>query len=206
MAEAVSQKTGSYKAVHKYARISARKARLVIDMIRGAPVESALLKLDFCHRRAAPMIGKVVRSAIANASQKAGVEAEQLVVWRAYVDEGPTMKRWRPRAMGRAFPRLRRTCHLNVELKEAEDKGRAGGGSSGGSSGDGSPATGQDGRTGDRADAIRSRSGACRPRVERPAIAKKRRPNTSFVEESRSSIIPFVASPRGAELDQVSKE
>ena len=130
MAEAVSQKTGSYIAVHKYARISARKARLVIDMIRGAPVESALLKLDFCHRRAAPMIGKVVRSAIANASQKAGVEAEQLVVWRAYVDEGPTMKRWRPRAMGRAFPRLRRTCHLTVELKAD-----AGGGSSGGSSG-----------------------------------------------------------------------
>lgn len=133
----VSQKADSYKAVHKYARISARKARLVIDMIRGAPVESALLKLDFCHRRAAPMIGKVVRSAIANASQKTGVEAEQLVVWRAYVDEGPTMKRWRPRAMGRAFPRLRRTCHLTVELK-ADSGGSSGGGSSGGSSGGGS--------------------------------------------------------------------
>jgi large subunit ribosomal protein L22 len=96
-------------------------------MIRGAPVESALLKLDFCHRRAAPMIGKVVRSAISNATQKAGLEAERLVVWRAYVDEGPTMKRWRPRSMGRAFPILRRTCHLSVELREApQDKGRAG--------------------------------------------------------------------------------
>ncbi len=133
----VSQNADSYKAVHKYARISARKARLVIDMIRGAPVESALLKLDFCHRRAAPMIGKVVRSAIANASQKTGVEAEQLVVWRAFVDEGPTMKRWRPRAMGRAFPRLRRTCHLTVELK-------AGGAASGGASGGGDAATKQD--------------------------------------------------------------
>ena len=133
----VSQNADSYKAVHKYARISARKARLVIDLIRGAPVESALLKLDFCHRRAAPMIGKVVRSAIANASQKAGMEAEQLVVWRAYVDEGPTMKRWRPRAMGRAFPRLRRTCHLTVELK-------AGGAASGGASGGGDAATKQD--------------------------------------------------------------
>ncbi len=127
MAEAGSQELVSYKAVHKYARISARKARLVIDMIRGAPVESALLKLDFCHRRAAPMIGKVVRSAIANATQKAGLEAEKLVVWRAYVDNGPTMKRWRPRSMGRAFPILRRTCHLSVELRERpEDKGRAG--------------------------------------------------------------------------------
>ncbi len=149
MAEAVSQKTVSekavsYKAVHKYARISARKARLVIDMIRGAPVESALLKLDFCHRRAAPMIGKVVRSAIANASQKTGVAAEQLVVWRAYVDEGPTTKRWRPRAMGRAFPRLCRTCHLIVELKADSDGGSSGGGtgSSGGSSGGGTGSSG----------------------------------------------------------------
>lgn len=148
----VSQKADSYKAVHRYARISARKARLVIDMIRGAPVESALLKLDFCHRRAAPMIGKVVRSAIANASQKTGVEAEQLVVWRAYVDEGPTMKRWRPRAMGRAFPRLRRTCHLTVELK-SDSGGSSGAGSSGGSSGGGAGSSGgateQDGAGGE---------------------------------------------------------
>ena len=136
----VSQNADSYKAVHKYARISARKARLVIDMIRGASVESALLKLDFCHRRAAPMIGKVVRSAIANASQKTGVEAEQLVVWRAYVDEGPTMKRWRPRAMGRAFPRLRRTCHLTVELIAGGSSG--GGGSSDGSSRGGAGSSG----------------------------------------------------------------
>ena len=148
MAEAASQE--SYKAVHKYARISARKARLVIDMIRGAPVESALLKLDFCHRRAAPMIGKVVRSAIANATQKAGLEAEKLVVWRAYVDEGPTMKRWRPRAMGRAFPRLRRTCHLSIELREMaeresrDDSARAGAGAPSGVGGSAGEQEGQD--------------------------------------------------------------
>ncbi len=121
----MAEDAGSYRAVHKYARISARKARLVIDMIRGAPVENALLNLQFCQRRAAPMIRKVVRSAIANATQKAGLEAEKLVVWRAYVDEGPTTKRWRPRAMGRAFPRMRRTCHLSIELKEmAEQKAK----------------------------------------------------------------------------------
>ena len=121
----MAENAGSYKAVHKYARISARKARLVIDMIRGAPVEKAMLNLQFCQRRAAPMIRKVVRSAIANATQKAGLEAEKLVVWRAYVDEGPTIKRWRPRAMGRAYPRMRRTCHLSIELKEmAEQKAK----------------------------------------------------------------------------------
>ncbi len=110
-----------YKATHKYARISARKARLVIDMIRGEPVESALSKLKFCPRRAAPMIRKVVQSAVANATQKDGLDADELLVWRCYVDEGPTMKRWRPRSMGRAFPRLRRSCHLSVELRRAED-------------------------------------------------------------------------------------
>ena len=109
-----------YRATHKYARISARKARLVADMIRGEPVESALQKLRFCHRRAAPMLRKVVQSAIANAAQKGSAEAENLVVWRTFVDEGPTMKRWRPRAQGRAFPRLRRSCHLSVVLREAD--------------------------------------------------------------------------------------
>ena len=89
-----------------------------MDLIRGEPVEHALNKLRFCPQRAAPMIGKVVRSAIANATQASGVEADELMVWRAFVDEGPTMKRWRPRSMGRAFPRLRRSCHLSVELRE----------------------------------------------------------------------------------------
>jgi large subunit ribosomal protein L22 len=116
MAETKEQFTAS----HRYARISARKARLVIDLIRGVPVEKALRKLQFCQRRAAPMIHKVVRSALANATQESGAEVEELVVWRAFVDEGPTLKRWRPRAMGRAYPRLGRTCHLSVVLKKAQ--------------------------------------------------------------------------------------
>ena len=148
MAEAGSDNAVGYKAVHRYARISARKARLVIDMIRGAPVERALLRLDFCHRRAAPMIGKVVRSAIANAEQKAGIEAEKLVVWRACVDEGPTMKRWRPRAMGRAFPRLRRTCHLSVELRETQARGGPSGGRSSGVGSSGESSGGGNGQDG----------------------------------------------------------
>ena len=107
-----------YRASHRFARISAQKARLVMDLIRGKPVEAALTALRFSPRRASPMISKVVRSAMANATQAAGIESEELVVYRAFVDEGPTAKRWRPRSMGRAYPRLRRSCHLSVVLKQ----------------------------------------------------------------------------------------
>ncbi len=120
---------GVFTSEHKYARVSARKARLVMDLIRGESVDSALNKLAFCQRRAAPMIHKVVRSAIANATQAVGAESEELVIWRAYVDEGPTMKRWRPRAQGRAYPRLRRTCHLRVALRRVGDDGSSAAGS-----------------------------------------------------------------------------
>ena len=111
-----------FTATHRFARISAQKARLVMDLIRGEPVEAALTKLRFSPRRASPMISKVVRSAMANATQKAGVEGEDLVVWRAFVDNGPIMKRSKPRAMGRIYPRLRRSCHLSVVLKQVSKK------------------------------------------------------------------------------------
>jgi large subunit ribosomal protein L22 len=117
-------KSELFPASYRYARISARKARLVIDLIRGDPVETALTKLRFCKRRAASMILKVVESAIANATQKSGAEPEDLVVHRACVDEGPTLKRWRPRSMGRAYPRMKRTSHIKVVLKQAERKER----------------------------------------------------------------------------------
>lgn len=108
-----------FKAVHRFARISPRKARLVMDLIRGKRVEDALVTLRFCHRRASPMISKVVRSAVANATQEAGLSSEELVVWQASVDDGPRMKRYRPRAMGRAYPRVRRMCHLSVVVRKA---------------------------------------------------------------------------------------
>ena len=116
------EKNETFTATHRFARISAQKARLVMDLIRGVPVEKALTTLRFSQKRASPMIGKVVRSALANATQKAGLEGEDLVVWRAFVDGGPIMKRWRPRAMGRGYPRLRRTCHLSVVLKQVPRK------------------------------------------------------------------------------------
>ena len=114
-----------FKASHRNARISARKARLVMDLIRGQKAEKALVRLEYCDRRASPMIRKVLESAIANAAQMSGVESENLVVHQAYADEGATMKRWRPRSMGRAFPRLKRSCHLSVALAAVESEGAA---------------------------------------------------------------------------------
>ena len=114
-----------FKASHRNAGISARKARLVMDLIRGQKAEKALVRLEYCDRRASPMIRKVLESAIANAAQMSGVESENLVVHKAYADEGATMKRWRPRSMGRAFPRLKRSCHLSVALAAVESEGTA---------------------------------------------------------------------------------
>ena len=114
-----------FKASHRNAGISARKARLVMDLIRGQKAEKALVRLEYCDRRASPMIRKVLESAIANAAQMSGVESENLVVHEAYADEGATMKRWRPRSMGRAFPRLKRSCHLSVALAAVESEGAA---------------------------------------------------------------------------------
>ena len=116
----MAEESEIYTASHRFARISASKARIVMDVIRGERVEAALTKLRFSERRASPMISKVVRSALANATQKAGLAGEDLVVWRAFVDGGPIMKRWKTRSMGRAYPRMKRTCHLSVVLKRAE--------------------------------------------------------------------------------------
>ncbi len=121
VAQVTENGEAQYAATHRFARISARKARLVVDLIRGAPVEKALRDLETCLRRAAPMVRKVLRSAIANATQASGLEAEKLFVSRAIVNEGPTFKRWRPRAMGRAYPRTKRTCHIEITVSERDE-------------------------------------------------------------------------------------
>src|SRR5262245_14103309 len=108
----------NFKACHRFARISPRKARYVMDLVRGLPVEQALNDLKFSLKRATPMISKVIRSALANATQEAGLEVANLYISQALVDVGPSIKRWKPRAMGRAYPRMRRTCHLSVILRE----------------------------------------------------------------------------------------
>ena len=114
-----------YKASHRYDRISPRKARYVIDLVRNQPVEMALETLRFSPRRGAPMISKVIRSAVANAVQEGGANPEDLVITTAYVDEGPTWKRWRPRARGMAFPIMKRTSHINIRVAAASSTEKA---------------------------------------------------------------------------------
>jgi large subunit ribosomal protein L22 len=112
----------TFQASHRYAKTTARKARLVVDLIRGMPVNRALAVLDRSPRRAAVLVGKVVRSAVANAEQDAHVDPNRLVVSEARVDEGPLLGgflRWRPGARGRAMPIRKRTSHIRIKLQPA---------------------------------------------------------------------------------------
>jgi len=111
----------TFKASHRVARISPYKARPVIDLIRGKPVDSALQVMEYEPRRAASFIGKVLRSALANASNDLDVNLKSLVVIDARVDGAGLMngrRRWQPRAMGRAFPILKRVSHISIVLGE----------------------------------------------------------------------------------------
>jgi len=107
------------RAVGKYLRISPRKARLVIDELKGRKAEDAVSRLTFTPKKAARLTLKVLKSAIANADQNPSIDVDTLVVKNIYVDEGPTMKRFRARAMGRATRVLKRTSHITVILKES---------------------------------------------------------------------------------------
>jgi len=112
-----------YRASHRFARISPRKAGLVMEMIRGMPLEEALQVLDFSPKRAAKLVAKVVRSAMANADEKEA-DLELLYVSEARADMGPVLKRVWPRSRGSADTLRRPTCHLIVELEESEDAGK----------------------------------------------------------------------------------
>ena len=102
----------------KGARLSAQKARLVADQIRGMSAESALELLQFSGRKGADIIKKVLESAIANAEHNEGADVDELKVSTIFVDEGMTMKRIRPRAKGRADRILKRSCHITVKVSE----------------------------------------------------------------------------------------
>ncbi len=102
------------------ARLSAQKARLVADQIRGKHVEAALDLLTFSNKKAATIIKKVLESAIANAEQNEGADVDELRVSTIFVDEGVTMKRIRPRAKGRADRILKRSCHITVKVADDE--------------------------------------------------------------------------------------
>jgi len=108
------------KAVAKWVRMSPRKARLVVEHIRGRSVPEARTVLAFTQRAAAREIEKVLSSAVANAEANHNLDGDDLVVSAAYVDEGPVMKRWRARARGRAARIQKPTCHITVKLVEVE--------------------------------------------------------------------------------------
>jgi len=105
-------------AKHRYARISAQKGRLVADQIRGLPVEKALDILTFSNKKGAELVKKVLDSAIANAEHNLGADIDELKVSAICVDEGPTMKRIRARAKGRAARILKRTSHITVTVAD----------------------------------------------------------------------------------------
>ncbi len=106
----------------KGARISAQKARLVADQVRGKPVEEALNLLEFSSKKAAHIVKKVLDSAIANAENNDDLDPEDMRVARVSVDEGPTMRRFRPRAKGRATRIDKRSCHINISLTPIPDE------------------------------------------------------------------------------------
>ena len=107
----------AFKATHRYARIAPRKARLVLDLIRGRDVEDALALLKFSKKRAAVLVDKVVRSAVANAGEQEA-DTGSLYVKEAWADPGPTMKRFQPKDRGKAYNIMKRTSHLVVSLEE----------------------------------------------------------------------------------------
>src|SRR5207247_7679839 len=112
------------RATARYVRTSAQKAGLVLTLIRGKDVNQALATLKFTRKGIAADIAKVVRSAVANAQNKAGFsgDVDRLYVSKCYADQGPSAKRVRPAPMGRAFRVLKRTAHLTVEVAERPEK------------------------------------------------------------------------------------
>ncbi len=100
------------------ARIAPQKVRLIADQIRGLPVDQAINLLAFSSKKAAGIVKKVLESAIANAEHNDGADVDELTVSHISVDEGPTMKRWRARARGRASKILKRTCHVTISVEE----------------------------------------------------------------------------------------
>jgi large subunit ribosomal protein L22 len=106
------------RAVARYIRIPPRKVRLIMDEIRGRRIEEALNQLSFAPQKGAFILKKLINSAVANAEQNFEMDVDKLYIKRIYADEGPTLKRFRPRAMGRATRIRKRTSHLTVVLDE----------------------------------------------------------------------------------------
>jgi large subunit ribosomal protein L22 len=108
------------RAVARHVRISATKARRVVNLVRGLPAREALTVLQFAQQAASEPVYKVLASAIANAENNERLDPDSLLVSEAYVDEGPTLKRFRPRAQGRAFRIRKRTCHITIVVESVQ--------------------------------------------------------------------------------------
>ena len=109
-------------AVHKYARISDRKARIVLEQIKGKGVMQATAILQFSPRYASDLIGKVLKSAIANAEENLAMDTDSLYVQEVFADQGPTLKRIQPRAKGRAYRINKKTSHITIILNELSER------------------------------------------------------------------------------------
>ncbi|HWQ75860.1 MAG TPA: 50S ribosomal protein L22 [Syntrophomonas sp.] len=110
------------KAIARYLRVSPFKARQVADLVRGKDVKEAIGILKYTNKKSSPLISKVVKSAIANAEHNYDMDSDDLYISEILVNEGPTLKRMRPRAYGRADVRRHRTSHITVVLREREVK------------------------------------------------------------------------------------
>jgi large subunit ribosomal protein L22 len=105
------------RAVARHVRVSPMKARRVVDLVRGMPAKEALTVLKFAPQAASEQVYKVLASAVANAENNERLDPDSLLVRAAFVDEGPTLKRFRPRAQGRAYRIRKRTCHITIEVE-----------------------------------------------------------------------------------------
>lgn len=110
------------RAVAQYIRVSPLKARQVADLVRGKAIKEAIGILKYTNKKSAPLINKVLKSAVANAEHNFDMDSDALYVSQIMIDEGPTSKRMHPRAYGRADVRRHRTSHITVVLKEREVK------------------------------------------------------------------------------------
>lgn len=123
-ATAVSARQESPRAVARarYVRVAPMKARRVVELIRGRSAREALAVLEFTPQAASRPVAKVLGSAVANAENNLDLDPDTLIVARVYVDEGPTLKRFRPRAQGRAYRVRKRTSHITVEVESAPQR------------------------------------------------------------------------------------
>jgi large subunit ribosomal protein L22 len=124
MTESTEVRTAFAKASH--VRVTPMKARRVIELIRDMPAQEALSVLKFAPQAASEPVAKVLASAIANAEHNFSLDPESLIISRAYVDEGPTMKRFRPRAQGRAYRIRKRTSHITIEVESVDTPSKKG--------------------------------------------------------------------------------